>query len=475
MITDLITVLLSMGTVFLILGPVSLLKKRGVNSEICRKLVHILLSNWVLLAMVLFDSPWTACAAPALFVLLNYLSWRKGLFSSIERETDNTPGTVWYAVSLFLLCLAGFSLKMPWVAACGMLAMGYGDGLAALVGIRWGRHSFPGRLSSKSLEGTLTVVAFSALAVGIVCLIFAREIAFPAAFVCGILAGAIELYSPRGIDNLTLPLGVSGAVLLMALVPASVPALVCLAVTLIILLAAYYLNALTLPGVQAATLLGVLLYVFGGWLSYGALVLFFVAGSVVSKIGKAKKADASALHKRKGARTVAQVAANGAPALVFAALYFVTGRPAWLLAVLVSFGAATADTFSSEIGMLSQKQPVSILTLRPIQKGISGGVSLLGFASAAAGAFLVSLLALPTFGLAGVGKVLLFGFLGSVIDSLMGAALQVKYHLPEGGLTEAPTALGKAAGIAWVNNDVVNFASVLAAGSLLGLFMLLRP
>ena len=110
-------------------GLAAAARKWGAGAETSRKLVHILLSNWILLALAVYHSAWTACVLPACFILLNYISYRKGLFSAIEREENNTPGTVWYAVSLFLLCLAGYSLGTPWIAACGMLAMGYGDGL----------------------------------------------------------------------------------------------------------------------------------------------------------------------------------------------------------------------------------------------------------------------------------------------------------------------------------------------------------
>ena len=463
-------VVLSFAASFGVLGLVTLLSKRGVEVEVSRKLAHILLSNWILLALAVFRHGWAACIPPACFVILNYLSYRKGIFAAIERREGNTPGTVWYAVSLLLLCLAGYSLDMPWIAACGILAMGYGDGLGALAGMRWGKHRFPGAHSEKSLEGTLAVLFFSGLAVGLVCAVYAPQLALRAALACAVPAAAIELYSPRGIDNLTLPLGVSLIVFLLARLPAAWPVLACLSLTLFILLAAYYLRALTFWGLQAATLLGVLLFAFGGWPPFAALVLFFLLGSAVSRLWKDKKAAAHALHERRGPRAAAQVAANVLPALIFAALYAITRDAVCLLAVFTCFAAAAADTFSSEIGMASKKDPVSILTLRPVSRGISGGVTRPGFAGAALGALIMSFLALPLFGITGMAAVLFFGMAGSVIDSVLGAALQAKYRLPDGGLTERKTLdgvpLNLARGIPWVNNDIVNFASILLAGVL---------
>ena len=464
---------------FVVLGLAAAVRKLGVGDEGSRKLVHILLSNWVLLALAVYNSAWTACILPACFIPLNYLSYRKGIFSAIERNEDNTLGTVWFAVSLFLLCLAGYSLDMPWIAACGMLAMGYGDGFGALVGRRWGKLCFPGAHSKKSLEGMLTVMLFSGLAVGFVCAVYAHDIAphfaVYAALSCAVPATAIELFTPRGLDNLTLPLGIGLIVFLLAKFPLLWPVFACLGIALLILLVAYYLRAITFGALLASTLLGVSLFVFGRWISFSALVLFFLLGSTASRIGKNKKTNAHALHKRRGARSVTQVAANGLPSFIFAVFYYITGIESFLLAVLGCFAAASADTFSSEIGMLSKKEPVSILTLKPIQRGMSGGITLLGFFGGALGAFIVSVLSIPKFGIQGMLMVILLGLVSSAIDSMFGAAFQAKYRIPskdsEMILTERNNldgvSLKLVKGIKWVNNDVVNFVSVLVSGLLL--------
>jgi len=467
---------------FGVLGLASILRKFGVGAEGSRKLVHILLSNWVLLAIAVYHSPWTACILPACFIPLNYLSYRKGIFSAIERDEDNTLGTVWYAISLFLLCLVGYSLDMPWIAACGMLAMGYGDGLGALVGKHWGKLRFSSTRPQKSLEGMLIVMLFSGLAVGIVCAIYVPNLtphfALRAALACAVPAGVIELFTPRGIDNLTLPLSVSLIVFLLARYPSLWSVFACLGIELLILIMAYYLRAITSGALLVAALLGVTLFIFGGWISFAMLVFFFLLGSMASRIGTRKKAKAHALHERQGARTIAQVVANGLPSLIFAMLYYITSLESCLLAVLACFAAATADTFSSEIGMLSRKEPVSILTLKPLQPGLSGGITLLGLMGAAIGALTVSISAIPTFGIGGMIVVIITGVLGSVLDSVLGAAFQAKYQMQGGSgdkpmryLTERKDIDGQPLklvhGIRWINNDVVNFVSVFICGSVL--------
>ncbi|HHY53283.1 MAG TPA: DUF92 domain-containing protein [Clostridiales bacterium] len=467
---QLLAIVISFACVFVVLWGVALLKKRGWGEEATRKLVHILLSNWILLAIVLFTETWAVCVAPAGFVVLNYISYRRGIFSAIERTENNTPGTVWYAVSLLLLCWAGWSLATPWIAACGILSMGYGDGFAALMGLRQNRHRFPAPLAHKSLEGTLTVAFLTALAVGALCLVYAPSVALRAALCCAAVAAAVELYSLSGIDNLTLPLSVSFVAYLIVMFPATHPYLDGLAIALGVLLPAFYLEALTLSGMHCATLLGTFLYAWGGPLIFGALLLFFVFGSLVSKIGREQKRVPSSLHERQGPRSSVQVIANGLPALLFVAVHHFTGNQFFLLAALASFSVATADTFSSEIGMLSTRTPVSILTGKPVPKGISGGVTPLGFLAASLGSLVIAATALFSFGWAGALVVWLCGMAGSVLDSFMGAVFQAKYRLPCGGLTERPWAEGVplplAAGISWMNNDVINFLSILLCGAL---------
>ena len=472
-------IVLTIVVPFGVLGLASIARKLGIGAEGSRKLVHILLSNWILLAIAVYRSAWAACILPACFIPLNYLSCRKRIFSAIEREEDNTLGTVWYAVSLFLLCLAGYSLDMPWIAACGMLAMGYGDGIGALVGRRWGKLRFPGIHFKKSLEGMLTVMILSGLSVGIVCEIYAPNL-FPhfalyAALLCAIPATAIELFTPRGIDNLTLPLGVSLIVFLLARFPLFWPVFACISIALFILIIAYYLRAITFSGLISAVLLGTSLFVFSGWIGFAALVLFFVLGSLVSRIGKSKKAEAEALHERRGARSVVQVLANGFPSLIFAVIYNFTGIESCLLAVIVCFAATTADTFSSEIGMLSKKNPVSVLSFKPIQRGISGGFTLLGLLGGALGAIITAFLAIPKFGMKGMLVVVVAGLVSSVLDSVLGAVFQAKYQMPgevdEQSLTEHRILNGVPLklvhGIRWVDNDVVNFVSVFFVGLVL--------
>lgn len=137
-----------------------------------------------------------------------------------------------------------------------------------------------------------------------------------------------------------------------------------------------------------------------------------------------------------------------------------------------ALAASTADTWASEAGILSSKDPVSIITFRRVRPGMSGGVSILGSFSSMLGSILVALLwyvsyAVPTDSvyilLASV--VAVSGIIGSLVDSILGATLQGHYWNPDKQvITEKDrdadgNMLELCRGIRWIDNDVVNLIS----------------
>jgi uncharacterized protein (TIGR00297 family) len=218
-------------------------------------------------------------------------------------------------------------------------------------------------------------------------------------------------------------------------------------------LVAWKLKALTPSGAVAAMGIGFCHLAFGGWPGAGALLLFFVTSTALSKIGKHKKETLG--FEKSSRRDALQVLANGG----VAALCACTHQPLLMLGALA---AACADTWATEVGSLLGGTPRKITTLKPARPGESGAISLLGTLAALAGAGLLSLLA---------GRfwpaVLLGGFLGSLVDSLLGATLQAQWKDTEGSFTEIKN--GKPVrGLSFMNNDAVNFLATLTGAILAG-------
>lgn len=182
------------------------------GKEASRKAVHILVCNWWLLAMVFFDSPLWAAVVPACFVVLNYLSYRFQIFSSMERGAGKGDlGTVYYAISLLLLALITFGpLNNPVVGGVGILIMGYGDGLAAVVGTRWPKWPYQIFGSEKTLSGSLTMLGASFLVTTLLLAATGQPQVLIPAITLALLATLLEAVTPLGLDNLTVPLVSAG-------------------------------------------------------------------------------------------------------------------------------------------------------------------------------------------------------------------------------------------------------------------------
>ena len=229
-------------------------------------------------------------------------------------------------------------------------------------------------------------------------------------------------------------------------------------------LLALRLKALTIDGAIAAFVVGTVVFGAGGLPAALVLLAFFVPSSLLTRVGRARKrrALADADHT---ARTAWQVLANGGVAACCAlgALYW---RTPFEAAFAGAIAAASADTWATEIGTLSTRKPVSIATFRPVQTGMSGGVSTLGIAASVAGALCVAVVAW-TLRVASLPAVLVGGFAGSLLDSLAGAILQARRWCPACGIEcesivhRCGTRTQQRGGIAWLQNDAVNFMATL--------------
>ena len=210
--TEYTGIFLSYVYVFAIIGIATFLqKKQFLSHEGSRKFIHILLSNWWILAMLLFKSNIAAAIGPFTFVIINYLSYRKRWFSAMERDGGKADlGTVYYAISLLILALITFSpLSNPSIGAAGILIMGYGDGMAAVAGKRFGRRKYYIFGCEKSLEGSLAMFLISFIICYILLSIFPVPWLFLFCILIALFATFCEGITPHGFDNLTVPLGTS--------------------------------------------------------------------------------------------------------------------------------------------------------------------------------------------------------------------------------------------------------------------------
>ncbi|ROW08160.1 hypothetical protein VPNG_06941 [Cytospora leucostoma] len=237
---------------------------------------------------------------------------------------------------------------------------------------------------------------------------------------------------------------------------------------------AYSKKSLTNGGLVAALLTGIAHAVHPWNLPFVLLCVFFLAGTRVTHVKEDVKAKLTLASKGssggEGPRNHVQVFANSLVASILSLLhtYQIRQRAAYVIqhqtapegtfcfswggdllvvGIIANYAAVAADTFSSELGILSKRAPrlITSLTFRKVPPGTNGGVTLVGLAAGLFGSMIIvvaSVVFLPfcneyTAGKTGGGapwtqpqrSVLMYGLtlwgaLGSVLDSFLGAILQ---------------------------------------------------
>ena len=227
---------------------------------------------------------------------------------------------------------------------------------------------------------------------------------------------------------------------------------------------AYRTHALSASGAAAAFVVGAIVFGSGGWASAAVLFAFFVPSTLLSRVGATRK-RALAGDERHTPRSGWQVLANGGIAAL-CALAATRGGAPFAAGFAGAFAAASADTWGTEIGTLSRRPPVSILTFRSMRAGLSGGITPGGIAATLAGALCVACAA-SFVGIAPLWSVALGGVAGAVLDSILGASLQALRWCPicecdcETRRHRCGTHTVLRRGVHWMENDAVNLAATL--------------
>ncbi len=215
---DVLGLLLSVLLIAAFLAIAYLVSKFGkgrlgdASSEIARKIVHIGVSNWFFIYHHVFESDIWPILGLGFFAVVNLLLNTTGALAILMGQDNKKRnwGLVEYPISVILMII----LKMLGVGdavcvGCGLLCMGYGDGLAALVGkaFRSRRFGLGGR---KSVAGSVTMAfvtfaIFVALKLGYGCAASTGTVVL-VALLAAVLATLVEAYTPFGLDNISVPL-----------------------------------------------------------------------------------------------------------------------------------------------------------------------------------------------------------------------------------------------------------------------------
>ena len=209
----------------------------------------------------------------------------------------------------------------------------------------------------------------------------------------------------------------------------------------------FRLPIMTKSGWINAGFLGTMLWGCLSWQGWTSIVLYLFLGTLVTKIGYKYKTKKGIAEKRGGRRGPENVWGSAATGLFFAVLIKLNLWNLDLLKVAFasSFSAKLGDTFGSEIGKRFGKNTFLITSLRKVEKGTEGAISLEGTLASLLGSVIMS------FAFLKIGIIYSYlqfiivsisGFIATIIESFIGASLQEKYKLSNEIVNSIQTSIG---------------------------------
>ena len=178
------------------------------DAELTRKIVHIGSGNVILLAWWLDIATSVIVSASIIAAGIALISYFTPILPSINSVGRKSLGTLFYAISIGILA-ACFWSHSPQYTIVGILVMAWGDGMAAIIGQRFGKHPYQLLTITKSWEGSFAMAITSFIVTTSILLLIQGNIwqTWLTSLIVALLATALEAVSQLGIDNLTVPLG----------------------------------------------------------------------------------------------------------------------------------------------------------------------------------------------------------------------------------------------------------------------------
>ncbi|KAL7719339.1 Phosphatidate cytidylyltransferase [Entamoeba marina] len=218
---DVLVGCISFSISLLLMITITILKeKKIISAEVSRKTYHIAYG----FIQVLFIQAYTDSLLGRLISIINisitgviYLVC--GAFSldgkisyylniSVSRGThfrEMLYGPLMYCLVFGIFIFVFFDKYPP--ALIGLMIMDFGDGSAAVVGKYLGRHRLINPYKQpKSIEGAISIVVFGAISSVLICGLFFGEWYFNFCVMASILGSIVEIITPPGFDNMTIPI-----------------------------------------------------------------------------------------------------------------------------------------------------------------------------------------------------------------------------------------------------------------------------
>ncbi len=463
--------------------------------EYKRQMIHVLI-GMIVLTFPFISIQYLVLLLLGLFLFVLMLPVSSKLFriiTSSDKAARRRPtGAICLSGSMLILVLIAWVLtftdyEFPIFLIGGAIAITtFGDGMATILrvteqarydrldNIEYPRRQYQGEQTKpESIKASLTILSvgaiFSFLIGAWIVYWTGYDISFQLLFFISVIGGTsgalLECISTRIHDNLTVPIGSAMTMWLFLVIGYSVsPAHLVFALAFALLLGylAYVAGIADTSGLLSATLVGVLIIAFTNVWWFLLLLTFYLLGGGFTKYKYEYKKSLGIAQGKGGARGYRNVFSNSIVAIAASICYTIFPQESYLFLYIYlgSVATATGDTLASEVGTTYKGSPRMITTLKKVEPGTDGGVSTLGETAALLGSLVIAIFAI-LFGvievnpirlcLIGMAIVAVSGFVGTNIDSLLGATLQQRGILSNNGVNVASTiAGGLVAGAIWM-------------------------
>jgi len=462
----------------MLLGIAEIISRQlKLPQEFSRKIIHITVGLLVVGFALNISEKQPITFLSLLFTIINAIILKFNLMPSMGSERKSY-GTVFYPLTIFVAALALWDhQKILFLILVLVLALA--DAMAAIVGNNWkNATAFYVLKDKKTLPGTIAMCVTSALIIYFLFYWDGASFYYPiglVAIISGLFIAVAETISVDGSDNISI--GIATILILSVFLEGPIALqnqfLYGFLFGGLLSAASYKYQFLNLGGALITFVMAVLVFGIGGWAWTIPILVFFITSSLLSTFGKKKQKKYNLLFEKNSKRDGLQVLANGGMAMLCTIIFYFYPDKILFNFFVVSLAAANADTWATELGVFSKVSPRLITTFKTVGKGRSGAISFLGIFGAFMGALLVaispSLLGAVKWNFTEILLLSSSGLMASLVDSLLGATVQVQYRdFQSGKLTERQkSSTGEenkqVRGLAWLNNDWVNFISIASA------------
>lgn len=383
-----------------------------------------------------------------------------------------------WGIALFPIPYLYFLWVFPmhiWLISLPMLILAISDSVAAISGKLFAIKHFNLTGDQKSWIGSFsffistTIILTSAIYFTRIPFVFKDPIYFIFIPLFSLLITLSEAMGSKGTDNLFVPFAASLLLQFFYVAPLEIITPIVLPISILLFLwSSIKFKLLDLSGAIAASLLGATVVLFAGWIWLIPLAFFLLSSTLISKLPFMKKSGRAAKEGRP--RDWKQVFCNGGVFGILSTVYCLS-TPFYqddiFVLMLVSMAVATSDTWASEIGVGVGGKVIDLVSFKKVDAGMSGGISFAGTIASVVGAAAIgslSFMLLPFLhqSLDAFLIVIIAGFSGMLLDSLLGALLQGKYLSNTGDLLDFKSKESQLLkGFDFIDNDLVNLISQL--------------